>query len=343
MQDARSNPFVSLEEKARRRKLGAAFEEEVASAYECAGFAVDRRGLKRRGRKGDGGIDLLVWQPDRPLERTAIQCKARRSGEVGVDEVQRMIGIVHTEHAVVRGAVVTTATFSQAAMNLAAKGGQIELIDGPTLMSRWGIDGVALHSRFPRAEHIAVHRPVAVTVTLPESVVADRSIRHEPPATHPRARPSRRLAWIGGALAVLLCISYLVTRQLAPPVADPLVAAPTTPGANPLPAPAPVRSPDLNAKPPQPHRPAVVKRPVAQRPTEAQVPAPLPQQLAEPAVIYKSADMTDAEFEAWKQRKAQREQQPAATVEADESRPDTTHESNVSPETMQTILRTNHR
>ena len=75
----------------------------------------------------------------------------------------------------------------------------------------------------------------------------------------------------------------------------------------------------------------------------------------EPAVIYKSSDMSDAEFAAWKARKADRENGRTGTgdvADGTASRPpedtaygptSTPNDVATSPETMRTILRTNRR
>jgi hypothetical protein len=79
--------------------------------------------------------------------------------------------------------------------------------------------------------------------------------------------------------------------------------------------------------------------------------------LVPPPVIYKSGNMSDAEFAAWKQRKAQREQGgqlPTTEVVDSPSSPDVARDSvraeppptdapGVPAQTMQVILRTNRR
>lgn len=343
MQDKPASHAVSRAEKARRRALGTAFEEEVARAYERDGYTVERRGLERRQARGDGGIDLLVWLPHQPDECIAVQCKAKHSGEVDQGEVQRMLGIIQSERAVVRGVVVTTADFTRAARDLAARQPQVELIDGSALTARWGIDGAALHDRFPRRDGARLPDPPVASAIPPRFTVTVPSTPDGTKAARSTERRRHGLIVVACLLVVLSTVGYFIAHRVSQPLADPKTDVASTPIAHPPILPASAASVASATKTPAPRRPSVAKRPLERKQREAHTPDLIPNQSAEPVVIYKAADMTDAEFEAWKQRKAQRERSPAPVAVVDPVYSDSASGGSVSAETMQTILRSNRR
>ncbi|KAG9611953.1 hypothetical protein KCV01_g2192, partial [Aureobasidium melanogenum] len=319
-------------ETARRIALGDAFEEMVAVAYEGEGHVVDRHGRARRGAKGDGGVDLFVQlSHSSPGQRLAIQCKARRQGEIGVDQVQRMVGIVTSEERVDRGVVVTTARFSDAAWRLAHAQG-IELIDGDGLKNRWNMDGQALHDRFP---------PI---LSDPPSAAPVSSAPHVPVVSAPLAARKHRVLLAALLLVAVFGLGYAVHRLTGAPAKADAVAsvAPTS-----LPDAAAPPLHQIAAKPSPP--PAARRAPATPSATAKRLverrasPVPVREEpLAEP--IYKSANMSDEEFAAWKRRKAERERSPQegrdAPPPADPAYIDA-RDPGVSSETMRAILRSN--
>lgn len=341
MQNTPMSNFTFADEKARRRALGAAFEEVIARAYEREGYLVERRGLARQGGRGDGGIDVLAWLPDHVHEKTAIQCKALRQGEVGQHEVQRMLGIIQSEPGVVRGVLVTTATFTPAARRLAASHAQVDLIDSNVLTRRWGIDGGALHDLYPRHDKAY---PEAVTVVHAETSSPSIASPTQPPLPAARRSAVRRKRWpalVACLLAAGLGAGYFMAQKADFVEVKPQASVAAEPKAH-APSPAPTASVPTRVKVPAPRRPSVVvTRPSGQQRHETRSPVDAPIE-SEPVVIYKSANMTDAEFEAWKQRKTLRDLQPVAEGSAEPVYPDIAPGRSVSRETMQTILRGNH-
>jgi hypothetical protein len=105
------------------------FEDVVMNLFRGLGFDV-----RSTERVGDGGIDCL-FVDDRPLVgagKVLVQAK-RFQGTVGSPVIRDLYGAVTHERAG-KGIVITTGTFSRAAVKFAA-GKPIELIDGSTLVN----------------------------------------------------------------------------------------------------------------------------------------------------------------------------------------------------------------
>lgn len=91
------------------------FEELVASIFRREGFEAE---LTRATR--DGGVDIYVTRNDLlgPL-LYVIECKRyARSHKVGIEIVQRVHGVAQAKNAT-KGVVVTTSTYTKAAMDFA--------------------------------------------------------------------------------------------------------------------------------------------------------------------------------------------------------------------------------
>lgn len=103
------------------------FEAAVANLLTDLGY----RGMERVGGAGDLSADLRGRDPKgRPA---VVQCKRYAPGNrVGSPDVQQFIGMLTVHHRAERGLFVTTTTFTEPAVALAAQHG-IELIDGPRL------------------------------------------------------------------------------------------------------------------------------------------------------------------------------------------------------------------
>jgi restriction system protein len=98
------------------------FEQVVGLVYRKLGYSVERRG----GAHPDGGIDLVITNDG---ERTAIQCKHRKTWNVGVKTVREFLGAL-ADAGLKRGALVTLGGYTAEAAQLAQKHG-IELIHEP--------------------------------------------------------------------------------------------------------------------------------------------------------------------------------------------------------------------
>lgn len=103
------------------------FEEEIARLLRTQGY----RDVRRVGGPGDLGADLLCR--DRRGRTVVVQCKRYAPGRrVGSADVQSFIGMVTVHHRAERGLFVTTAEFTQPAIELARRHG-IDLLDGAAL------------------------------------------------------------------------------------------------------------------------------------------------------------------------------------------------------------------
>lgn len=329
---------ISAAERERRAALGRAFEEEVAGAYRQRGYRVTIHGAQRGdGRKGDGGIDLIMRRDDdADAPSIAVQCKAWNRQLVERKEIDEFANVVRRQRGIARGILITTSGFTERASEIAQSSG-LTLIDGPRLLAELGIDPVALHARFPRTEPLPVTPRVKTPPPLPPRPSVS-SAPHVSVASKPMAPSRHRLGLAACVLALAGGIGYLVARLSLPPSTAPATQAPDA-------APASATTTPVAAKPVAAAPHAVVKKRVERhKPT-----TPLPMAQPEPAepVIYKSADMSDAEFAAWKRRKAERER--GGLDGGDRAPPpdpayvDGPRAEGVSSRTMQVILRTNGR
>ena len=84
------------------------------------------------GGSGDLGVDLMGFDPNG--NQIVVQCKRYAPGNsVGSPDIQKFIGMMHVHHQAQKGIFVTTSTFTQPAIDLAAKH-NILLIDGDRLI-----------------------------------------------------------------------------------------------------------------------------------------------------------------------------------------------------------------
>lgn len=100
------------------------FESLVGEAYRRQGYVVEEVG----GSAPDGGIDLPLH---RQGNKTIVQCKRRKTAQVGVSLIREFCGVTVAEEAA-RGIFVTTGTFTPDALAF-ARGKPLKLVDGTQL------------------------------------------------------------------------------------------------------------------------------------------------------------------------------------------------------------------
>jgi restriction system protein len=96
------------------------FETLVALVYRRSGYTVIRRG----GANPDGGIDLLIEKED---QRSAVQCKHWKTGNVGVKAMREFLGAL-TDTGIRQGIFITLCGYTGEAKQLAEKHG-IEIVN----------------------------------------------------------------------------------------------------------------------------------------------------------------------------------------------------------------------
>jgi restriction system protein len=102
------------------------FEILVGEAFRLQGYQV----TENHAGGADGGIDLVLRKGN---EKFFVQCKQWKAFTVGVTIVRELYGVMAAERAV-GGFVVTSGKFTKDAEEF-AKGRNVELIDGPKLMT----------------------------------------------------------------------------------------------------------------------------------------------------------------------------------------------------------------
>jgi hypothetical protein len=106
------------------------FESAMTQLLNLLGYRAETTQLT-----ADGGIDIWASDP-RPIVggRIIVQCKRYgASSTVGEPVVRDLFGLVHA-HAISKGVIITTSTFTNAAKKFAI-GKQVELIDGQQLLA----------------------------------------------------------------------------------------------------------------------------------------------------------------------------------------------------------------
>ncbi|KAF1705007.1 restriction endonuclease [Pseudoxanthomonas kaohsiungensis] len=104
-------------------------EALLAEYYAGQGYHVEHVGTGRTAKRFDGGIDLKLRKED---QYVLVQCKGWNAYQVPHNEVHQLIGLVVNEGAT--GAILVTAgEFTRAAIDAAAKGGHVQLVDGDAL------------------------------------------------------------------------------------------------------------------------------------------------------------------------------------------------------------------
>jgi hypothetical protein len=362
------------------------FERMMARWYASRGYDVDHRGTASSGRRTDGGIDLVLTGHG---EKVLVQCKHAKVLQVPYTEAMQLFGLVHAEKAD-RAILITTGEFTREALRKARKVGQLEMIDGKELRRRLGPDIAWLRDgaadpvptpqppQAPPTADAAFDAPPLAPAALVPQAPAFSAPPRQPGAKDTSARDwpemprvaARRMSphlsrgvMAACVLASVAAIGYLGVRSNGTPPPE-TVAAPMAPmapadAAAPKPAVArtvpPRRAPVVHeasanaGAPPRKHHADTAV--AAARSTKA---ADAPPATMSEQVIYKSSDMSDAEYAAWKLRKARREQQvveePAqstGTTTPEETQPTVerpgAESAPVPMRTMQVILRTNRK
>lgn len=101
----------------------------------CAGY-FEELGFRAETVRGgpDGGVDVHLFTKDSRHPAIIVQCKAWRSGAVGVAIVRELLGVM-TAAGVKEGVIATTSTFTTEAKSF-AMGKEIHLIDGEDLIRK---------------------------------------------------------------------------------------------------------------------------------------------------------------------------------------------------------------
>jgi hypothetical protein len=109
-------------------------EMMLAVYYRGQGYRVEHVGTGASGSRFDGGIDLKLYKDDAYI---LVQCKHWNAKQVPHNEVHQLIGLMNNEDAT--GAIlVTSGEFTRAAIEAAAKKGQVQLVDGDDLRGMLG-------------------------------------------------------------------------------------------------------------------------------------------------------------------------------------------------------------
>jgi transcriptional regulator with XRE-family HTH domain len=131
------------------------FEDLTVLLFQALGYTE----VKRTGGAGDLNADLTAR--DQNGRYTIVQCKRFAPGsQVGSPVVQTFIGMKNVHHRAERGAIVTTATFSQPAATLARQH-DIDFIDGDDCLRLLALTGVR-HPRHIRQAMDAGRTPQTV-------------------------------------------------------------------------------------------------------------------------------------------------------------------------------------
>lgn len=121
------------------------FEKLIVDLLLAMGYGGSRADAgEQLGGTGDGGVDGVIREDQLGLDRVYLQAKRYQPGNtVGSEAVQAFMGALVGKGAQ-KGVMITTSTFSRAAMNVASQSGHLRLvlIDGSELtrlMVRFGV------------------------------------------------------------------------------------------------------------------------------------------------------------------------------------------------------------
>ncbi|KAF1004947.1 MAG: hypothetical protein GAK28_03574 [Luteibacter sp.] len=337
------------------------FEHVMARWYQYEGFTVTHRGTGKGKRITDGGVDLVL---ERGNQRIIVDCKHWKTRQVPFNPIVQIEGLLVHEKAD-SGIVVITSEFTDKATKL-GKSGNVRLIDGRQLRDMiephlsWLLDDGQPIPLKPRP--VAIAAPISMpqraetTIPMPLPSRAIDTVRPVLPTakvsvvSRPWAPRRHALRWAAAACALpCLAVLWATHGTSSTDVADTGPPAPVV-ASSPTPPPKPVRKQEPPARPVV----STAKHASGRTPAKTAPPADVRETPAqEPAVIYKSGDMSDAEFAAWKARKADRENgrtgdiangtAPRAPEDTAYGPTSTSNDVATSPETMRTILRTNRR
>jgi hypothetical protein len=103
------------------------FEEVARKLYELQGYKARTTNIG-----ADGGVDVIVYQPDTNDPMSLVQCKAWNTRPVGEKPLRELLGVL-THHGIKHGVFMTTSTFNDKARKFAASN-NITLVDGTELL-----------------------------------------------------------------------------------------------------------------------------------------------------------------------------------------------------------------
>lgn len=110
------------------------FERAVLELLKAMGYGGVERQALHTGRSGDGGIDGVLDQDALGLSKVHVQAKRYADGNtIGRPEIQQFTGAL-ASHNAQHGVFVTSSRFTKEAVEDAARGGKIALIDGSRLV-----------------------------------------------------------------------------------------------------------------------------------------------------------------------------------------------------------------
>jgi restriction system protein len=174
-------------------------ESLLAVYYREQGYAVDHCGTGASGTQFDGGIDLKLRKDNAYI---IIQCKHWNAKQVPHNPVHELIGVMSTQGAT--GAIfVTSGEYTRAAIEAAAKQGNVQLIDGDDLRAMLGPLPDAPHGSAGTGESQSM-------ITRAASTIGERLLSAaEDRSRHGSHAPSRRRGAFANAMGAGLWIVVL--------------------------------------------------------------------------------------------------------------------------------------
>ncbi|HEY6943357.1 restriction endonuclease [Dokdonella sp.] len=160
----------------------ARFEALLADYFRGRGWVVEQVGADFTGQRFDRGFDLALRRED---AHVIVQCKRWKAFQVPHHEVRELHAIMLNEAAT--GAIyVTSGEFTAAAIDVAARLGQLELVDGDALRAMLDQDTVEAAAR-DGAPPMYAHPQLTLSAG-------------------PRVRPAPRRGLLVPALALAACV-----------------------------------------------------------------------------------------------------------------------------------------
>lgn len=149
----------------------ARFETLLADYYRSRGWQVEQVGADFTGRRYDDGFDLELRRDDAFV---IVQCKRWKAFQVPHNEVLELLGTM-VNVAATAAIYVTSGEFTQAAVDVAARSGHVELVDGDAL--RTMLDPLALESAArDGAPPMYAHPQTTLSVGTPARVEPRRGL-----------------------------------------------------------------------------------------------------------------------------------------------------------------------
>lgn len=128
------------------------FESIVLDLLHKMGYGATREDLARVGGVGDGGIDGVISLDKLGLEKVYIQAK-RWQSSVGRPDIQAFYGALAGQRAS-KGVFITTASFTQQALDFARSVDKIVLVDGSKMAELMIDHEVGITSRIVRVPRL---------------------------------------------------------------------------------------------------------------------------------------------------------------------------------------------